>query len=112
MLRSLNVLKGYHIAAKDGDIGKVHDFYFDDELWIIRYLVVDTGHWLPGRKVLLTLGVLHRPDGQGHPVNVDLTREEIRNSPDIDTDKPVSRQQEIELHRHYRWPTVCHNEVM
>lgn len=104
MLRSLNALKGYHIAATDGEVGKVHDFFFDDEFWIVRYLVVDTGHWLPGRKVLLTPGVLHRPEWRGLVVRVNLTREQVQDSPDIDTDKPVSRQQELELHRHYGWP--------
>jgi hypothetical protein len=55
MLRSVKELQGYAIRAIDGDIGQVHDFYFDDQSWLIRYLVVDTGNWLPGRRVLISL---------------------------------------------------------
>jgi hypothetical protein len=103
MLRSMNGLKGYHIAAEDGLIGTVHDFFFDDEFWVVRYLAVDTGHWLPGRKVLITPGVLGRPDWAMRRFPVALTREQVEKSPDIDTDKPVSRQEEIRLERHYAW---------
>jgi len=104
MLRSLRDLEGYKIIAKDGHIGKVHDFFFDDEYWIVRYVVVDTGHWLPGRKVLLSPGVLLTPDWRERSFTVALTCEQVKNSPDIDTEKPVSRQREIELHTHYGWP--------
>src|SRR5687767_2340606 len=54
MLRNIKDLRGYVIRAIDGTIGKVDDFYFDDEDWGIRYLVVDTGSWLSGRKVLIS----------------------------------------------------------
>jgi hypothetical protein len=104
MLRSLKDFRGYRIHATDGNIGKVHDFFFDDEFWILRYVVVDTGHWLPGRKVLLTPGVLADPDWRQRAFNVALTREQVRSSPDVDTDRPVSRQHEIHLHEHYGWP--------
>jgi uncharacterized protein YrrD len=104
MLRSLKALKGYKIRATDGEIGKVHDFFFDDEFWIVRYVVVDTGHWLPGRKVLLTPGVLCDSDWQQHSFSVALTQEQVRTSPEVDTYMPVSRQREIQLHQHYGWP--------
>ena len=104
MLRSLKDLTGYKIHATDGNIGKVHDFFFDDEFWILRYVVVDTGHWLPGRKVLLTPGVLLDPDWRQRTFAVALTRDQVRSSPDVDTDRPVSRQHEIHLHEHYGWP--------
>ncbi len=104
MLRSLKAVQGYKVLATDGDIGQVHDFYFHDDTWIIRYLIVDTGHWLPGRKVLVPPGVLGKPNWAGLSFPVNLTREQVQKSPDIDTAKPVSRQQEVDLHDHYDWP--------
>jgi len=58
MLKGVNELRHYTLKATDGDIGSVHDVLFDDEFWIARYVVVDTARWLPGRRVLLTPGVL------------------------------------------------------
>ncbi|HEX5220551.1 MAG TPA: PRC-barrel domain-containing protein [Verrucomicrobiae bacterium] len=104
MLRSLKHFKGYKIHATDGAIGKVHDFFFDDEFWILRYVVVDTGRWLPGRKVLLTPGLLRDPDSGQRSFDVALNREQVRSSPDVDADQPVSRQHEVRLHEHYGWP--------
>ncbi len=103
-LRSLKDFEGYKISATDGGLGQIHDFLFDDEFWIVRYVVVDTGHWLPGRKVLLPPGVLLDADWRKRSFNVALSRDQIKNSPDIDADKPVSRQREIELHEHFGWP--------
>lgn len=103
MLRSVNSLYGFTIGATDGEIGKVHSLLFDGRSWVIRYLVVDTGSWLPGRKVLIPATVLDPPDWRARVFPVELTREQVRHSPDIDTDKPVVRQREIELHRHYNW---------
>jgi len=104
VLRSLKDLTRYKIHATDGNIGTVYDFLFDDEFWILRYVVVDTGHWLPGRKVLLTPGVLLEPDWRQRTFSVALTRDQVRASPDVDTDRPVSRRHEIHLHQHYGWP--------
>ncbi len=104
MLRSIKELHGYTIHAADGPIGKAHDFYFHDDTWKVRYLVVDIGHWLPGRKVLLAPPAFGKPNWEHSTFPVALTREQVEKSPDIDTDKPVSRQQEIELHNHYGWP--------
>lgn len=103
-LWSLKELEGFRILATDGDIGKVHDFFFEDQSWAVRYLVVDTGHWLPGRKVLLPTPMLLGPHPQEKTFAVTLTREKVKTSPDVDTDKPVSRIREIELHTHYDWP--------
>ena len=104
MRRSLNDLVGYTIRANDGDIGTVSEFYFDDHTWTIRYVVVDTGGWLPGRKVLISPVALNRPDWESRTFPVNLTKEQMRNSPSIDTDKPVSRQHETKLHGYYGWP--------
>ncbi|OHB64482.1 MAG: hypothetical protein A2Y77_07255 [Planctomycetes bacterium RBG_13_62_9] len=103
MLRSVRSLRGFGIGARDGVVGKAHCLLFDDGSWAVRYLVVDTGGWLPGRKVLIAATALERPDWHARIFPVGLTRRQIENSPDIDTDKPVSRQREIELHDYYNW---------
>jgi len=103
MLRNLNSLLGYTIHATDGEIGKIDDFYFDDARWVVRYVVVDTGTWLTGRSVLLAPAALGKPDTERKVVPVSLTRQQVEQSPDIDTDKPITRQQEEELRRHFGW---------
>lgn len=103
MLRSVKELQGYAIRAIDGDIGKVHDFYFDDQSWLIRYLVVDTGNWLPGRRVLISPYALGQPDWGAQVFPVELSKEQVENSPHVETDKPVSRQMEENLHTYYGW---------
>ena len=103
MLRSVISLRGFSIGAKDGEIGKVHTFLFDDLSWAIRYLVVDTGGWLRGRKVLIAATALGRPDWHTQSFPVELTKQQVRDSPDIDENEPISRQREAELHRYYNW---------
>lgn len=103
MLRSSKELIGYVLHATDGSIGRVKDFYFDDEAWIIRYLIADTGTWLPGRKVLIIPDAVGKPEWVSHIFPVNLTKEQIKNSPSIDEEKPVSRQNEIELYEFYGW---------
>ena len=104
MLRSTKDLEHYSIGATDGDIGHVKDFYFDDDAWVIRYLVVDTGTWLVGRTVLISPISIHEPDWIERTLPVVITREQVRNSPDIETDKPVSRQNESVYHGYYGYP--------
>lgn len=103
MLRSVSEIIGYNMAATDGQMGKAHDFLFDDQEWTIRYLVADTGKWLSGRKVLIAPKALGEADWEKQLIQVSLTKEKIENSPSVDADKPVSRQQEIALHRYYVW---------
>jgi sporulation protein YlmC with PRC-barrel domain len=104
MLRSVKSLTGFAIGATDGEIGKVKDIYFDDQTWKVRYLVVETGSWLFGRKVLLSPMALQPADMDAKHFPTNLTTDQVKNSPDIDTDKPVSIQQEEQLHLHYLWP--------
>jgi hypothetical protein len=104
MLQSIKHLYGNKLGASDGDIGHVKDFYFDDLNWAIRYLVADTGTWLPGRRVLLAphaFGSLHQ---DGKVLCANLTRKQIEDSPSIEAHKPVSRQYEEEYYRYYGWP--------
>jgi len=104
MLRSMKDLKDYAIGATDGTIGHVKDFYFDDEAWVIRYLVVDTGTWLSSRKVLISPIAIGQPDWAEKVLPVSITKEQVKNSPDIDTDKPVSRQHERRYLGYYGYP--------
>lgn len=103
MLRSVNEIHGYKINAQDGEMGNVEDFYFDDETAYIRYLVVSTGPWLFGKKVLLSPVALDKPDWATQTLSVNVTKEQIKNAPDIDISKPVSRQLESRLYGYYGW---------
>lgn len=97
-------LKGYTLGATDGDMGHVTDFLFDDTRWTIRYLVVETGSWLKSRKVLISPFSLAGADWTHKRLPVHISREEVKNSPDIDTDKPVSRQHEAQHADYYGLP--------
>lgn len=100
MLRSMKDMEGYAIGTTDGVIGQVQDFYFDDEAWVIRYLVVDA----EDRKVLISPISIGRPDWTEKIFPVPLTRKRVLDSPDIDTNKPVSRQQEMGYLGYYGYP--------
>lgn len=104
MLRRMKDMEGYCISATDGIVGHVKDYYFDDETWVIRYLVVETGAWLSSRKVLISPAAINSPDWSERIIPAAITQEQVRNSPDIDTDKPVSCQHEIQYLEHYRYP--------
>lgn len=104
MLRSMDDLLDYGIRATDGDIGHVKDFYFDDHSWVIRYLVVDTGTWLSGRMVLISPVAIGVPDRTSRVFPAAITMAQVTNSPDVDTEKPVSRQYEETLHDYYGYP--------
>ena len=103
MLWHTSAINGYTIEARDGDIGTVSDFLFDDASWLVRWLVVDTGNWLSGRKVLLPPSVLGRVDAKDRVFAVKLTKQQIKDSPEIDSDRPVSRQIESRVYDYYGW---------
>jgi uncharacterized protein YrrD len=94
----------YKIQARDGDIGDVDDFYFDDKHWIVRYLVANTGTWLPDRQVLLSPYSLIGTNAEPNSVSINLTRKQIEKSPRICSDKPVSKQFESDYYGYYGWP--------
>jgi hypothetical protein len=104
MLRIFDNVSRYRIAATDGEIGHLDDFYFDDQHWAVRYLVVDTRLWLPGRRVLISPISVAAVAWEDQSIAVDLTMERIRNSPDVDTAKPVSRQYETDFNAYYGYP--------
>jgi uncharacterized protein YrrD len=97
-------LEGYTIGALDGIIGRVKDLYFDDESWVIRYLVVETGTWLSHRRVLISPRAINEPNWSEKIFPAAITQEQVRNSPNIDTDKPVSRQHEMAYLGYYGYP--------
>jgi uncharacterized protein YrrD len=92
MLYNLKSLVDCKIQAIDGELGKMDEFYFDDRTWVIRYMIVDTSNWSTGKKVLLSPSVIQQPDMANKQILVQLTKNQIQDSPDIDTKKPVSRQ--------------------
>ncbi|CAN5604752.1 PRC-barrel domain-containing protein [soil metagenome] len=104
MLRNVNDLYGFSLAASDGSIGEVRDCYFDDQSWTIRFFVVETGVWLGGRKVLISPLALHGLDWEAKSLSASMTRKQVENSPDVDTSKPVSRQHEVEQFGYYGYP--------
>ncbi|MBN1992100.1 MAG: PRC-barrel domain containing protein [Anaerolineae bacterium] len=104
MLRSADKLKEYTVQAPDGPVGTVKDFYFDDENWIIRYLVVDTDPWLSRQDVLLSPEALTQPDWARRLFPVKLSQAQVKQSPAVDTTRPISRRQEAEMRAYYHWP--------
>ena len=101
MLRNASAINGYGVAASDGALGTVIDFLFDDVSWLVRWMVVDTGNWLSGRKVLLPSSAVGSLDVKEEKCSVKLTMQQIEDSPDIDTDRPVSRQMETSVYGYY-----------
>lgn len=104
MLRSLNEIKGYTLQATDGDIGGIKDVFFDDQSWTLRYFVASTHRWLPGRKVLISPASVGEPDWTAQVLPVSLTKEQIKESPPLKTEEPLSRQHEENLSVHFGWP--------
>lgn len=104
LFRNAQTFFDYALLAEDGEIGSVADFLFDDTTWTIRYLVVKTGNWLTGRKVLIGTEAVTRAHGETQQFEVRLTREQVKDSPDIYADQPVSLQHQIELNTYYGWP--------
>lgn len=104
MLRNVGSLNGFSIGAMDGEIGRVVDFYFDDQNWTIRYLVADTGTWLTGRKVLISPASFRAVDWDSGKIDVSLTQHQVENAPEINTDRPVSRQHEISYYNYFHYP--------
>jgi uncharacterized protein YrrD len=103
MLWNASAIKGYTIEALDGEIGTVADLLFDDRTWTTRWLVVKTGNWFLRHQVLLPLSALGKPDAKLQKFSVQLTRQQVKDSPDADTDRPISRHIETNVFNHYGW---------
>jgi PRC-barrel domain len=109
MLHLLMDLVDASVTATDGDLGKVRNFLFDDQSWAIRYLVSDVGSWVKRRDVVISLEAMDQLNWGDKILHFRLTKEQVRNSPDVDSKKPVSRQQEIALREYYGWPAYWRN---
>ena len=104
MLHSIKNLKDFRILTAGEEVGSVEEVYFDDDQWVVRYLVVDTGGWLGGRRVLISPYAVQSMDSSRRTLLVNLTRKQVQGSPGIDAHKTVSRQQEAVYHRYYGYP--------
>ena len=104
LLKAKGQLFGKHLHASDGRIGSVRDVYFDDQRWVVRYLEVDTGDGIPGRKVLISPASIQRAGPDDEDVTVALSCEQVRKSPGANEDMPVSRQFEEAHARYYGYP--------
>lgn len=98
-----SLITGYQLRAKDGTIGSIDDLLFDESHFGVRWVVVDTGTWLPGRKVLLPPSALGEPDTDVREYPVDLDKDQIEDAPGLESDKPVSRQMETDIYGYYGW---------
>ena len=112
MLRSIHALYNVKLGAIDGEVGHVKDFYIEDQNWAVRYLVVDTASWLTGRQVLISPHAFGGIDSSGRVLCVNLTKQQIKDSPIIETHMPVSRQFEKEYYRHYGLPFYWQDESL
>ncbi len=104
MLNKFKIIKNYILNCQDGEIGKVKDFYFDDQAWTIRYLIVNTGNWLTGRQVLISPHSIISVNKDEEYITVSLTKSQIENSPILESNKPVSKQFQEEFHGYYGYP--------
>jgi uncharacterized protein YrrD len=104
MIRSAREMRKFEIVANDGRIGTIDDFYLDDERWAIRYVVVDTGRWLPGRRVLISPLSIARTDWKEQQLLLSISRDQVKDSPGFDTHQPVSRRREREYFDYYGYP--------
>ncbi|SDX02595.1 PRC-barrel domain-containing protein [Marininema mesophilum] len=105
MLVSAKGIEGTTVSAVDGEIGKVDGFWMDDEKWTLRYLVVDVGTLFSRQRVLISPIAIDKVDWEQQQVILSLSEEQVKNSPEVDADQPLSRRTETDLHRHYGWPT-------
>jgi hypothetical protein len=103
-LRSLQEVTGYHIEASDGEIGHVEDFIVDEDDWTIRYVVVDTRNWLPGKKVLIAPWMIRSVRWDESKVYLEMTRDQVQAAPEYDPLTPVNREYESRLYDYYGRP--------
>jgi len=112
MLSKAKTLRGYKLASLDGDIGQVEEFYFDDQYWAIRYLVANVGSWLTGRQVLIAPYALVGINSERQEIAIHLTKQQIEESPALNSHKPVSKQFEEDYYKYYGWPLYWNGPYM
>ncbi|MFT5365737.1 MAG: hypothetical protein ACI8V2_000678 [Candidatus Latescibacterota bacterium] len=107
-LHKVKVMQGYKLGTMDGEIGNVKDFYFDDQHWTVRYMVVNTGNWLSGRQVLISPYSMVTVDEFEKTIVTQLTKKQIEDSPSLEKHKPISRRFEMAYCGYYGWPAYCY----
>ncbi len=112
MLINAKEIRGFKLLSRDGEIGKAKDFFFDDQYWTIRYLVADTGSWLTGKQVLISPYSLINVETEKQKITINLSKREIEESPELETDRPVSRQYEESYNRYYGFPMYWSDTYM
>jgi hypothetical protein len=103
-LRSIATMTGYHVQAMDGMIGHVENFMIDDSRWDVRYLIVDTKNFWPGKHVLLSPQAVTEVDWLRRDIRLNLSRETVRTSPEWNPADVIDAEFEKRLQAHYRWP--------
>lgn len=101
-LRSAHEVTGYRVEAKDGPIGHVEDLIAEDGNWIVRYVVIDTRDWLPGRKVLVPATAVRGFEWGTRSASVGLTKQAIESSPEHDPAHPLGATYEVELREYWK----------
>lgn len=103
LLQTAHKLQRYSLLAVDGEIGGVENLYFDDTTWAVRYLAVSVGGWPAGKHVLISPVAIGEVDEEQGTINIELTRNQIVNSPPISADRPITRQYEKGYYQYYDW---------
>ena len=104
-LRSFALLTGYHAESRDGDIGHVEDFLVDDSDWSIRFLVIGTRNWWPGKQVLISPRSVLEIDWQGKMITLDVDRQQVKAGPGYDPSVTIGAAFTHAFHQHYKLPT-------
>jgi uncharacterized protein YrrD len=95
-------IRGATIRAVDGDIGTVEDFYFEEDRWTVRYLLVDTGKWMSGKKVLLS--PMSVGEWNAEEIRVSLNKNQVWDSPEFNPQGPFSHDHEKQVLGYYGYP--------
>lgn len=103
MLKRLKEMVGFSVHASDGEIGIANDFFFREGLWAVRYVMVRSGEWLSGKKVLLSFDAFSEPDWENRVFRLNVTRDMVKHSPDL-AQLPIPAHYESELAKYYSWP--------
>lgn len=111
-LRSTQEVSGYQLQVLDGEIGHIEDFVIDDVTWTIRYLIINTGNWWPGKKVLISPQWIERVSWDESNVFVNLSRDTIKEAPEYTDRSLLTREYEIELHHHFDRPGYWIDELV
>ena len=95
MSMKVSELRGDDVLARDGSVGTLHDVYFDDAGWVVRYMVVDTGRWVPGQRILIAPDSVEGALSDPGKLRVGATLEQLRAAPGADDAPPVAEQQRL-----------------